>query len=772
MFAQIHSLPEGGLWSANSTWVGGVVPGAANNVVINGAVYVNNNSCRDLQITIYGSIISVNTANGILSIFGNLNNQGVMTNNLSGNPLSIYSLGNIINSGTISCQNFYLNGTTDQNFSNTGSFSPTYLTDNNVSSGLVAQTDLIFSNVMIDLNNAPFVLNPGGGPGRWVTLQGGYLQRAIIQGGNGATLNADASSLIRNISANELIFTGIVNIGVSVSIGVCVNNGILRTSNLGNYTLAVLNRLDNYGTIRNNPSGNPFYINLSGHLNNYGFIENNSICLQATTTQSIYQSPTAADINLQHFYSSTATGDIQLLSNLRFSGCAIDLQNRPLIMYSGQNTYNLDVIGGYLYRCVMVTNGYSGLNMNNGAYLRNVTAGDLILQGTVMIYQFVTMNNVINQGVLTCVTQMNVTINGNLYNNGTIENRLGAHLFMVYLQGNLYNYGTISNYCIYFTSPTGQSIYQSAAAQPFSNAYWDANYGNLTLLSDLRFSNCYVDLYNYSFIMYSSGINYNISVNGGRLYRCGLITNGYSALTLNNNAFLFNVNGQNLILQGTVDVHLGVYFNNVINYGILQQRASQYITMTVYQGFYNHGTVRNNPVGGYLYLNCQGDFLNDGTVNNYSVSINGNSNQNLYVTGTVNPSYFYLVANLGGFNRWYLDGNPTIYTAATLAINPYTSYGVWQPMGSIPGRLITISLPVILSVPANVSLVIAGDSHKLSWNQVVGALYYIVHASYLPDGPYYSLPGYVYDTNLADGIVETFIAPTEPKKFYRITAAY
>jgi hypothetical protein len=48
----IYSTETGGQWQNNSTWIGGVIPGSGNDVVIDGTVIVLNydNKCNNILI--------------------------------------------------------------------------------------------------------------------------------------------------------------------------------------------------------------------------------------------------------------------------------------------------------------------------------------------------------------------------------------------------------------------------------------------------------------------------------------------------------------------------------------------------------------------------------------------------------------------------------------------------------------------------------------------------------------------------------------------------
>ncbi|RLD53778.1 MAG: hypothetical protein DRJ05_15865, partial [Bacteroidetes bacterium] len=76
--AQITSYPDGGAWHMDTTWIGGVVPGAGDNVVVNGPVYVHSTSAC-LGITIdYGDTLRNSSGYHTLQVNGNMTNNGVV----------------------------------------------------------------------------------------------------------------------------------------------------------------------------------------------------------------------------------------------------------------------------------------------------------------------------------------------------------------------------------------------------------------------------------------------------------------------------------------------------------------------------------------------------------------------------------------------------------------------------------------------------------------------------------------------------------------------
>ncbi|MCC7533451.1 MAG: hypothetical protein IT246_05875, partial [Bacteroidia bacterium] len=95
----ITSTTSGGLWSSASTWIGGVVPTSTNDVVINGTVFINNSvSCRNITINAGDTLVDYNTS-AVLTVLGNITNNGVVGRNVSNYYNVIDVKGNIENNG-------------------------------------------------------------------------------------------------------------------------------------------------------------------------------------------------------------------------------------------------------------------------------------------------------------------------------------------------------------------------------------------------------------------------------------------------------------------------------------------------------------------------------------------------------------------------------------------------------------------------------------------------------------------------------------------------
>jgi hypothetical protein len=95
---EIVSTQEGGLWDENSTWLGGIIPGEGDDVIINGEVIMSSDIIvRNIYIDEYGELDSNSKTNRNLYIEGEyLQNKGRISSRIA-----LYAPPRIINFGSI-----------------------------------------------------------------------------------------------------------------------------------------------------------------------------------------------------------------------------------------------------------------------------------------------------------------------------------------------------------------------------------------------------------------------------------------------------------------------------------------------------------------------------------------------------------------------------------------------------------------------------------------------------------------------------------------------
>lgn len=196
-------------------------------------------------------------------------------------------------------------------------------------------------------------------------------------------------------------------------------------------------------------------------------------------------------------------------------------------------------------------------------------ADNVTINGLVLVNNHVTVASltIASTGSLMNAPGLNwsATVNGIFTNYGSCENNPGSGTFLLYLYSSLYDYGVLSNGWVYLNNTAEANLFHAAEAGPITCANWlsSSTSGNYRLLSDIRFENTQVDFNSHTVYMFQGTDTYDISLNGGRLYRAVLDTAGFSTLALGNGAYLYNVAAEDIILQGAVLYYLELSFQNL-----------------------------------------------------------------------------------------------------------------------------------------------------------------------------------------------------------------
>ncbi|MCD4696367.1 MAG: hypothetical protein K8S16_09030 [Bacteroidales bacterium] len=308
--AQIHSTSAGGPWDSTWTWVGGIVPTAAYDVVINGAVYSSNNACHNLTIISTGSLFN-NTYSYTLTVSGNLTNNGIiqsediysyLTLSIDGNIYNNATVqnnvnlnidGDIINDGIWDNHNTSLTGSTDQHFSciNGNSFASTNFYNNKTAGNIYINTLVYFDDVQINFYDHDFPISAN----TTLKIHDGKLSNCNLTGEGELSIlygegiyNIDAPEY-ENVSFTDLALQGENNIGSNncSTHGTVINNGSLQNYYY-NGTLNTYDEFINNGVIQDNNPYSPFIIRLYGNLTNNGSWENSNTQMVGASEQYIH----------------------------------------------------------------------------------------------------------------------------------------------------------------------------------------------------------------------------------------------------------------------------------------------------------------------------------------------------------------------------------------------------------------------------------------------------------------------------------------------------
>ncbi|NOR45930.1 MAG: hypothetical protein GQ534_10125, partial [Candidatus Delongbacteria bacterium] len=220
---------------------------------------------------------------------------------------------------------------------------------------------------------------------------------------------------------------------------------------------------------------------------------------------------------------------------------------------------------------------------------------------------------------------VNLTINGNLINEGTLQrNTLGYDLHLT-LNGDLSNSGILNPRS---TTISGSVAHNISASNPITTPQFTVtNSAGLIANGDIAFNDCDVDFNDY--LLDITG-GYDISVDGGSFtYASVEGLADISVINLTNSAYIGYTDLNNMIFTGTHDIY---YSNSIrgksVNNRIFQSYSGIHPIMTIEDDFTNNGSIINN--GGYnLTIDCFGGTItNDGTWSNYFLNFKGTTDQN------------------------------------------------------------------------------------------------------------------------------------------------
>lgn len=202
---------QNGDWNLSTTWVGGVIPSATDNVTINHNVNINvtNLSCNNLTINSGKQLIFSQNTTKTFTVNGNILNNGLFgTDNPNTGTNTVIIKGNITNNGTFktiqgnSQTIVNLDGTSPQNINGSSVISFQNLTINNLSN--ITLSNNIIVNGSLVLTNGTLITND-----KIVTIS---ITGSISATGNGRiegtvtkNITSGTSGIVRLMSVNNYV---------------------------------------------------------------------------------------------------------------------------------------------------------------------------------------------------------------------------------------------------------------------------------------------------------------------------------------------------------------------------------------------------------------------------------------------------------------------------------------------------------------------------------------------------------------------------------------
>lgn len=625
--SQIQSTTTGGLWSDPNTWIGGVVPTMANDVVINGVVQTanNNESCFNLSIASSGWLKD-NGNQSNLYVYGSLTNSGKIET-----PISYYAIwlrGDLINNGIMDFDRIYLNGTIDQHIScqNSNTIQIDFFYGYSHNRRIIAISDLSFINSEINMNYDTLTIAND----KIISLSGGNISSGCFlvpeNAGDTYTLTMSANAYARQCSIRNAILDGTFQTADIVSFyGNTVNNGILQR-----YP-AISSGLNIYGTFLNNGTiQSDFSFQVYADIVNNGIWNNYSIYFNKTEDQ-YFSCMNGHAFECDYFIEYNHNGRLIALTDAYFENCEISLNADTMTMASGKSLY---LSGGRINQGTFVPENMTEnftLTMSADAYVASACKiVNATLEGTILLSEVSYFyGNTVNNGILQKKPWAwgSANLYDNFLNNGTIQSD-----FSVQVYGDIINNGIWNCYGINFQSPADQH-FSCSESHPFEvSQFIDYNHaGKLIALTDAYFVNCGISM-NLDTLTLASGKNLYLS--GGRINQATILSENFSegfTLTMSANAYISEGNFYNATLEGTIHTYyMAKFYGNTTNNGILQKWPTSTDAAFLYGSFLNNGTAHSS-----LYLEVYGDITNNGIwqssayfrndEDQYFSSINGHS---------------------------------------------------------------------------------------------------------------------------------------------------
>lgn len=580
--------------------------------------------------------------------------------------------------------------------------------------------------------------------------------------------------------------------------GDLINSGTIRNNSNSVRQLTVNGNLSNSGTIQNHPNAYSFTLTAKANITNTGIWTCLQTNLSGTSDQTI-SFPPAFPFGGSYLTDTVQSSAVIIRSgeDIRFNGTIIDLNGAQLIMPSGPRA--LIIRNGNLKEAAVQSSPQNLIDMDSGvieytSFTGITNLGTLTYNSNSTIY-----GDLLNLGIIQNNSNSDriLTVGGNINNQGSIRNFPGAYYLTLNSSGNINNIGIWSAQTLNLNGNSAQII-SFPLDHAFLGSYATDNVSSSPVIlgSDCYFNSCTFDLNNATLDLTQGG-NWDIYMGASTLRDVAVTCNSGSKLTLANGGLLAYAGFQSIELSGlvtlqgaagfyleyvtsdlielagTITLYGNNFFGTVINHGTVVNGTNNNYIFSVAQLLDNRGTVTNNS-SWQFYLHLAGNLLNLGTITCAQVLINGITDQTILRGGTINPTSFYLVSNIGTAN-WFLNGAQSIYTGSQVAI-PITNnsvLGTWKPQNTSSGawgRNILISAGNDPEVPQNLRIEISGSNVILTWNESPYASSYRIYSSDSPNTGFAPEPGSVIDPLPGNGTVQFSMPVGSERRFYRVTA--
>ncbi|KAF0200498.1 MAG: Subtilisin-like serine [Bacteroidetes bacterium] len=618
--SQIQSTVIGGYWHDPSTWVGLVVPGESDDVIINGPVMQAYTSgytilpvyCKDLTLNSSGSLRNGGYGGGYgvfpVYVHGNVINDGLVENGPE-DALKIFVYGDLTNNNIWRPVETELMVSENHNLS---------LADGKT---LGSKIILAGSSVITAVTDLVFTCD--------YSLEGGFYRSQLML--NGQTFNLGNHALeMRNCLINSGTLSGDFEILGTFSIGYDIadtlkfEGNIIVTDTLmanvygggyGIYKLLINGNLTNNGVVKDNMdtraplNDDDLEILITGNISNNGWWSCRYVKLVGNETQ--YISQESGRFFDTYFYDLNpaseivAQTDFTIMNNFDLNGANLNMAGNTLTIWGWLLDGTID-----------------NANLNNG-YLSSITsAGNLTINGVVTIEN----NNIFLGSVLVNDTLQSVEygggstsytlqVQGDITNYGLIRNINDGDVLSLDITGNIDNQGSWKNSYTRFTGTQPQNIRQETGKVFHTNFSDTDSVSMVVATSNLKIAG------NYNLL------RSNLQMGHHEIDISGYLHNGTVRSAIIKNATLHNLTAyDNVEIRGVVVIDNGnKFYGDLLVTDTLQSQiyggGYHIYSLYNYGNLENNGLIRNEPTElEPLALYVQGDIINRGRFTNHTNS--------------------------------------------------------------------------------------------------------------------------------------------------------
>ena len=570
---------------------------------------------------------------GTIQALASFNNQATVNANVSAGTLTINSIKNVTNTGTLEATGggtLFINastvnnagGTINAGSSSTVNFSAATINGGNLSSAGSGVIQAVFTDTLNGVtisSGTTYFLNNNS-----TSLTGDLINKGTVDVGNSS---ASSGLLVEGTVAN----TGTINLsgGGTINLnnagseieGVSGNETLVNHDNLiqGQGRIQFLGSFQNQATVNANVSGGTLEINSINSVTNTGTLEatgGGTLLINGSTVNNAGGTIFAGPSSTVNFSAATING-----GNLSSAGSGVI-----------QGVFT-DTLNG-----VTITSGTTYFLSNNDTYL----TGDLINKGTVDVGNSSASSGLLPYGTVANNGTINLSGGGtiNLNNAGSaIEGFSGNetlvnHDNLIQGQGRIQSLGSFQNQATVNANVSGGTLEINAINNVVNTGTLKASGGGTLFINGSTVNNAGGTI----FAGPSSTVNFSAAtINGGNLSSAGsgviqavftdtlngvTITSGTTYFLSNNDTYLTG----DLINKGTVDVGNSSASSGLLPYGTVANNGTINLSGggtinlnnagSAIEGFSGNETLINhdNLIQGQGYIESLKSFQNGGTV--------------------------------------------------------------------------------------------------------------------------------------------------------------